>query len=488
MRRAIVGILIGLMAFTAATAAGTSPDAVLQYTESVPLESPDFGKAFLEAVGVRVRMYVSADEPERIEDWYAQRGRVARTARIVETGAYVAFYERDSAPFGLVLIGKEFILGLEIPESARFLICTVEGERQNILAYLSGWGVEWYQGPPIQVAADALPEIRFEVAVPEEGVQVRIQEPLSEVEADALKEALQTYDAGIESASSVMAPGMVTINLVPVADAEAFAKRIACCEVLSVEGNVINLLVNDRRDVAEARKRAWALYMEGKYKEALPFAKTAQERSEAVWGPNDPRGVRSMAILAAVHLALGELDKAEFFARRALAIDEKVFGPEDILVARDLNNLAEVHRAQDRYTDAEPLYQRALAINRRHHGPRNSHVATDLTNMGGLYLQLGEEEKAELAYSEALSIWDTVPESPNKGTALQGMAKLRRDQGRNEEALEYLRQAIAVWEETLGPEHPWVELARENYAKLLRESGRKTEAAEVQTEAAASNP
>ncbi len=63
------------------------------------------------------------------------------------------------------------------------------------------------------------------------------------------------------------------------------------------------------------------------------------------------------------------------------------------------------------------------------------------------------------------------------------LAGLYHYQGRYPEAELLYRRALAIWEKTLGPEHPDVATSLENYAALLRKTGRDAEAARMETRA-----
>ena len=60
--------------------------------------------------------------------------------------------------------------------------------------------------------------------------------------------------------------------------------------------------------------------------------------------------------------AEGRYREAIPFAKEALRISEHEFGPDDLTTSSTLNNLAGLYNAQSRYAEAEPLYKRSLAI------------------------------------------------------------------------------------------------------------------------------
>ena len=71
------------------------------------------------------------------------------------------------------------------------------------------------------------------------------------------------------------------------------------------------------------------------------------------------------------------------------------------------------------------------------------------------------------------------------GRDLYNLARLYQDQGRYAKAKPLYKQALAITEKALGPEHPAVATVLENYAMLLRETGRDTKAANLEARAKA---
>ena len=66
---------------------------------------------------------------------------------------------------------------------------------------------------------------------------------------------------------------------------------------------------------------------------------------------------------------------------------------------------------------------------------------------------------------------------------LNNLAFLYQAQGKYAEAEPLYKRSLAIWERTLGPEHPNVAQSLENYAALLRETNREAEAARMEARA-----
>ncbi len=79
---------------------------------------------------------------------------------------------------------------------------------------------------------------------PEDGVQVKVTNKLSETQTKTLLETLSGYDSGITSKTTMTVNEKVTYNLSPVADVKAFADKITCGTVEGIEGRVITITAN----------------------------------------------------------------------------------------------------------------------------------------------------------------------------------------------------------------------------------------------------
>lgn len=121
---------------------------------------------------------------------------------------------------------------------------------------------------------------------------------------------------------------------------------------------------------------------------------------------------------------------AEPVTRRALAILEKLDG-ESQDVAAVVSNLGGILKVQSRYDEAETQFKRALAISEKA-GPRSPGLILALNNMGELHLNRKRHAEAEPFFRRALA---TAEEAGHDSVfALEGLAKVSRAQGRNEEA------------------------------------------------------
>jgi tetratricopeptide (TPR) repeat protein len=163
--------------------------------------------------------------------------------------------------------------------------------------------------------------------------------------------------------------------------------------------------------------------------------------SETLWlraakSPDARIASRALASLGQLREASGEKADAVNFYRRALVKEEQASGPNGALVAARLNALAQVVDVQEGVS----LLERALAISRRQPGARHPDTATIELNLATLLLQR---------------------EHPD-------------------EAVRMSREALSIFEATLGLDHPRTTAAAKVLVEALREAGKRDEAEDMQ--------
>ena len=100
-----------------------------------------------------------------------------------------------------------------------------------------------------------------------------------------------------------------------------------------------------------------------------------------------------------------------------------------------------------------------------------------LYQAGSYFRQRGQYWEAEPFRKRDLAICEQVlgPEHPDTLGALNNLALLYADQGKDEQAEPLYQRALTTYERVLGAEHPETKRVRNNYAILLEEMKQKTE-------------
>jgi tetratricopeptide (TPR) repeat protein len=112
----------------------------------------------------------------------------------------------------------------------------------------------------------------------------------------------------------------------------------------------------------EAEQKVNKFYNQGRYIEAIPYAKEMLEIVEKTLDKDHPNVAACLNNLAMLYYATGRYSEAEPLYKRALDITEKTLGKDHLDVATCLNNLAGLYHDIGNYTDAESLHKRALKI------------------------------------------------------------------------------------------------------------------------------
>ncbi len=214
-------------------------------------------------------------------------------------------------------------------------------------------------------------------------------------------------------------------------------------------------------------------------------------------------------------------DEAIALTSEALAIREKALGPDHPDVAKSLNNLAALYVEKGRFAEAEPLYlarsrdhrkgtwrrrprtsprsstPRAISTacrggtprprrwrgrrwrsGKRRSDPRMRRSPGSLNNLASLAFAQGHYAEAETLFQRSLAIWQTTlgPEHPEVANTLSNLAVLYDAEGRYDQAERLYQRSLAIREKALGPEHPDLATTLNNLAEVYAAQARFSEA------------
>ncbi len=260
---------------------------------------------------------------------------------------------------------------------------------------------------------------------------------------------------------------------------------------------------------------------EALYREALAIYRSHRPAS-------DPGYAICLNDLALLMLDLGRRDEAEPMLREALALQERLLGPDHPERANTLFNLSLLLQERGDHEAAEPVLRQVLALDRQHYDDDHPNLAYSLTNLAHSLQFTGHFEEAGRYFEEAHAIRKALlaPGHPDviKSLGAVGLnhsrmgnytaaepvlrecADLARehlgrhritagrlddlgwllcDVGRYEEALALHREALAIKEEVLGPDHKNTGITLMHMGRSLRHLGRLAEARQAQERAVA---
>jgi serine/threonine-protein kinase len=266
---------------------------------------------------------------------------------------------------------------------------------------------------------------------------------------------------------------------------------------------------SDPAQTAGSLNNLAAVYtLTGRYREAEPLLRRSLALTERELGREHPTVTTVRANLGAVTLGLRRHGEAEPLIVQALATEEKVLGSDHPSVAWIRGLLGWLRVDQERRAEAEALLRSSLKATEGRPG-LGVHRGAMLTTLGRLYLDLGRYVEAESALRRSLELADTRPGLPEPAMArlltilaelsarkgrfedgeefcrraqeaerrirdwggdpqlfladrLKVEALLQAGQGRRGTAEELYRQALAIYEKALGPEHAEATRVRES--------------------------
>ena len=174
----------------------------------------------------------------------------------------------------------------------------------------------------------------------------------------------------------------------------------------------------------------------------------------------------------------GSAETAEPYNARALSILESLPATPKLDLAKSWNQKALIEVALNKNAAAETSYTRALTLlNQAGRVADPTMRPTIMDNLGGLYLKNGEFDKAETIRKQAVTLFETTvgPKRPDTAEALMNLGAVYTHQQKFEQGLPYIKRALDIDEATLGMRHPTTMQIMKNYCTLLKMTHRDQE-------------
>jgi serine/threonine-protein kinase len=189
---------------------------------------------------------------------------------------------------------------------------------------------------------------------------------------------------------------------------------------------------------------------------------------------------RLLATLGAIHGNLGEYEEGEALLREALAIEESRIGPDSPTLAGPIRRLGWTLSQEGKLEEADAVLARAEPLAARL-GDRGIERAAVLHHRMIIRGQQGRFEESEALGREALAIREEVlgPDHRDTGLTLAMLGLAVLDAGRYREAEGLLDRALKIEEANYPEDHPLVVQCVVNLATARKELGRYREAEEM---------
>ena len=180
--------------------------------------------------------------------------------------------------------------------------------------------------------------------------------------------------------------------------------------------------------------------------------------------------VRAVSNLAALYWSSGKLEQAESLALRAESAFHDLPAASQADRSANRQILASIYLKQHRYADAENLLHDTLEGG----DGANCRDGLQQPGRGGIGCPRQREGRRVLAAGHSkLAQRDLPARHPLTAVALNNLAQACRFQGKYLEAESYYRQAIGIWEDALGAQHPDFARGLMNLAAFYHERGRE---------------
>lgn len=240
----------------------------------------------------------------------------------------------------------------------------------------------------------------------------------------------------------------------------------------------ITLKTKNRRDEGVCRNNLAVYYLKiDDYTEALAQVETALEIARAEG--NDANAADGLNNLALIYAELGDFDKAAKAQTDALELERRLGDPVKIGVR--VNNLGIIHRRKGLVTDDRREFELAArafeeALARLEDSPEAESKARVLNNLGSTWSQLGEFDKALDRFRASLALAERIGSRELRSSVLNNIGIVYARLGELERSTVYYQQAVDLALEQADKKSLW-----EIYLELgnaQRGLGRDLEAAE----------
>jgi tetratricopeptide (TPR) repeat protein len=234
--------------------------------------------------------------------------------------------------------------------------------------------------------------------------------------------------------------------------------------------------------IAEAR----VLWTAGRYADGLPAAAGAVAAAARSGYP--PVHAEALRLRALLEDSAGRTEAAEASLFETLEAAEK--GRHDALAVRAWTDLVWIVGFRDRRFDEAQRWARlaGASLTRLGGAAENPEMAADLkSNLGGVLDLQGDHERGLALQLEALALYEQTlgPDHPDTGRTLNRIGNAYYQMQRYGEAFAAYGRALEQSRRTLGPQHPTVAVRLGNIALVLDGQGRYEESLATQLQALA---
>lgn len=240
-------------------------------------------------------------------------------------------------------------------------------------------------------------------------------------------------------------------------------------------------LLGDSDRTANCLHALGHLYREaGIFDEADRYQRKALDLRKRLLGDQHPKYGETLRNWATLQIDLFDYEGAVTNLRQALQIARNTRGERNVEFARTANSLAMAYMIGFRnLAEAEPLLQEALAATEQKDFSEPSLRASILNNLAGAYKNMGREELADNLYKTAAEIFAKTGDFAEQARALDNRSAIAVHHARINQAEQLQRNALALFEKHLPPQHPDVVICQSNLATTLILAGKQEQSLQL---------
>lgn len=248
------------------------------------------------------------------------------------------------------------------------------------------------------------------------------------------------------------------------AEALPLAERAVAVAGDTVEGNVFRMI------------HGTALTRLGRLTEAEATLRTGAARLAALIGPAASQTIRIREALAHCLAEQNRAEESVAIWRETIALRRAEGDSPDL--ADSLSGLSVVLVRTGEYREAETAAREALAVRLRFFGETSNFTGLAYNNLGLVLMESGRLEEAAAMFGRAVEVIKAsgVANPDEMIAILANLGNVLVRYGETGQAIEVLRQVMAIAERAFGPGHIRTVLARNNLAAALGKHGLRKEA------------
>lgn len=213
--------------------------------------------------------------------------------------------------------------------------------------------------------------------------------------------------------------------------------------------------------------RSFAKLAEIDREHAQLYYRNAVASEEKASGKDSPRVAILLQEYALTLRSARHDAEAEPLLRRALAIQLAAIKAEPQVTIGILNTLGNLLEGAGRLNEAEKLERTALTLSEEKFGPESTQLAMTCTNLADVLWNKKNLREAGLLYRRAIGIDASLygPERPETAADIANLGMLMNDAGQSAAGEALLRQALAIYEKTLGSNSDQARFVKERLTK-----------------------